>query len=437
MPKPSASRRRRSLTAFLLGLLSSLVASGEDQFIIGVDTSLMHSNRTPTTALELLERAGVNSVRDRAYWTGVEPRRGFLRIDPVWQSYLNEVRTHRLRPLLVLGYGSPYYENNAKPRHPAVRQAFGNYVSFVTRELADQVDLYEIWNEWDRDNPADAWAAKDYSNLVEETAARIRQHKQPVTVLAGAVTSLGMDVGFADRLIQNGLLNQVDGLSLHPYVHCRQEQRHTPERWIAWLRWIDAELRALATRPVPLYLTEMGWPTGTGTCSVSERNQAAFLARSFFLARTLTDIKGLWWYGLIDSGTDADDPQQNFGLLRHDLSVKPAYATLKAISKILLDYQYDAGRSHEMASTYLLRFARGPEQILVAWTTGVPHLTHVEASSMQRGNVEMIDSGQPEKGRFETETPWTCHEARCSAQVQIDEFPKVISLGTRPALFAQ
>ncbi|SHM93476.1 hypothetical protein SAMN05216593_104435 [Pseudomonas asturiensis] len=437
MPKPSSPRRRRRLTVFLLGLLTSLAAWGEDPFIIGVDTQLINDEDAAPQALDLLERAGVNSVRDSAYWTHVEPRRGFLRIDPAWHAYLRSAQKHRLRPLLVLGYGNPFYENHAKPRHPAVRQAFGNYVSFVAQELTDSVDLYEIWNEWDRENPIDAWAAKDYSNLIEETVARIRRQKQPVTVLAGAVTSLGMDLGFADRLVQNGLLNQVDGLSLHPYVHCRQEQHHTPERWIAWLRWIDADLRALATRPVPLYLTEMGWPTGSGKCSVSERTQAAFLARSFFLARTLPDIKGVWWYGLMDSGVDPQDPQQNFGLLRKDLSTKPAYATLKAISKTLIEYQYDAERSQEMDSTYLLRFSRGPEQILVAWTTGVPRLTHVEASSVQRGNVHMIDSGQPEKGQFETDTPWTCNDARCSAQISIDEFPKVISLGIKPALFAQ
>ncbi|MBA1231679.1 hypothetical protein G7013_18700 [Pseudomonas viridiflava] len=437
MPKPPALRRRRSLTAFLLGLLTSLAATGEDQFIIGVDAQLMNSDGMTTPVLELLERAGINSVRDSAYWTSVEPKRGFMRIDPAWQSYLKKVRKHRSRPLLVLGYGSPFHENHAKPRHPEVQQAFGNYSSFVTRELAADVDFYEIWNEWDKENPIDAWAAKDYSNLIEGIAARIKKQKQPVTVLAGAVTSLGMDLGFADRLIQNGLLSQVDGLSLHPFVHCRQEPRHTPERWIAWLRWIDADLRSLAGRPVPLYLTEMGWPTGQGKCSVSEQRQAAFLARSFFLARTLPDIKGVWWYGVIDSGSDPNDPQQNFGLLRKDLSVKPAYATLKVISKTLLDYQFDAQRSQEMDSTYLLRFTRGAEQILVAWTTGVAHLTHVQASSVQRGNVAMIDSGQPEKGLFETDIPWACKEARCSAQVQIDEFPKIISLGVRPPLFAQ
>lgn len=144
MSKPPAPRRRRSLTVFLLGLFTSLFATGEEQFIIGVDTQLMSSDRLPTQALELLERAGVNSVRDSAYWTHVEPRRGFLRIDPLWQAYLTRVRQHHLRPLLMLGYGSPFYDNHAKPRHPVVRQAFGNYVSFVTQELANRSHSFQI-----------------------------------------------------------------------------------------------------------------------------------------------------------------------------------------------------------------------------------------------------------------------------------------------------
>jgi hypothetical protein len=427
----------RLLTVLVISLLMSCMAAADDRFIIGVDTHLMNKSSSSAKALQLLEEAGVDSVRDDAYWSTAEPRRGLLRIDPAWQAYLSKAQEHRLRPLLVLGYGNTYYDNYAKPRYPQVKEGFGNYVAFVTRELADSVDFYEIWNEWDKENPVDQGFARDYSNLIEETAIRIREQKKPVTILAGAVTSQGMDLGFADRLVQAGLLNHVDGLSLHPYVHCRHEERHTPERWIAWLRWVDADLRALVSRPVPLYLTEMGWPTNTGKCGVSERTQAAYLARSFFLAQTLPDIKGLWWYDLLNDGNDNSDPEQNFGLLKPDMTLKPSYLTLKAISPTLHDYRYDTEKSRELDATYLLRFAKGSEQVLVAWTIGEPRLIQVQASSVQRGNVLLIDSGQPGKGLMDTGIAWDCNDSRCSAQVPVDEFPKIISLGSKPPLFAQ
>lgn len=436
MPKPPMALSRL-LMMCVISLLTSCLAGADERFIIGVDTHLMNKSSSSAKALQLLEEAGVDSVRDDAYWSTAEPRRGLLRIDPAWQAYLSKAQEHRLRPLLVLGYGNTYYGNYAKPRYPLVKEGFGNYVSFVTRELADSVDFYEIWNEWDKENPVDPGFARDYSHLIEETALRIRQQKKPVTILAGAVTSQGMDLGFADRLVEAGLLNHVDGLSLHPYVHCRHEARHTPERWIAWLRWVDADLRALAARPVPLYLTEMGWPSNNGKCGVSEKTQAAYLARSFFLAQTLPDIKGLWWYDLFDDGTDLNDPEQNFGLLKGDLTLKPSYLTLKAISPTLHDFRYDAEKSRELDATYLLRFAKGSEQVLVAWTIGERRLIRVNASSVQQGNVRLIDSGQPDKGLIDTGITWECNDSRCSAQVPIDDFPKIINLGTKPPLFAQ
>lgn len=437
MSKPPRIASRQSLGLFLLSLLLSFTAAADDRFIIGVATHLMNKNGPSAKALQMLAEAGVDSVRDDAYWSIAEPRRGQLHIDPTWQTYLSKAQEHNLRPLLVLGYGNSNYANYAKPRTPMVREAFGNYVDFVSRELADSVSFYEVWNEWDKENPVDETFARDYSNLIAETAKRLRLQKKPVTILAGAVTSQGMDLGFADRLLAAGLLNHVDGLSLHPYVHCRQEERHTPERWISWLRWIDADLRALAARPVPLYLTEMGWPSNTGKCGLSEQTQAAYLARSFFLAQTLPDIKGLWWYDLLDDGADTTDPEQNFGLLNQDLTVKPSYLTLKAISPILHDYRYDAEKSRELDASYLLRFAKGSEQILVAWTTGQPRAIAVDASSLQAGNVQLIDSGQPERGQLDTGIAWNCNDSRCSAQVPINEFPKIIRLGSKPPLFAQ
>jgi hypothetical protein len=437
MFKPPRTLSPQRVTILLLSLWLSCTAAADDRFIIGVATHLMNKTGSSAKALQMLQEAGVDSVRDDAYWSTAEPRRGQLHIDPAWQAYLSKAQEHHLRPLLVLGYGNPNYANYAKPRFPIVREAFGNYVSFIGRELAESVDFYEIWNEWDKENPIDAGFARDYSNLIEDTASRLRQQKKPVTILAGAVTSLGMDLGFADRLVESGLLNHVDGLSLHPYVHCRRDERHTPERWIAWLRWIDADLRALAARPVPLYLTEMGWPSNTGACGVSEQTQAAYLARSYFLAQTLPDIKGLWWYDVIDDGADRNDPEQNFGLLGQDLAVKPAYLTLKAISPTLHEYRYDVEKSRELDASYLLRFAKGSEQILVAWTTGQPRSIGVDASSVQAGNVLLIDSGQPEKGQIDTGVPWNCNDSRCSAQVQINEFPRIIRLGSKPPLFAQ
>lgn len=436
MLTPNLTTSRQQLTLLLSGLLFSVAAMGDDPFIIGVGTHLLNKSSSSASVMKLISDAGIDSVRDDAYWSTAEPRRGQLHIDPAWQTWLSKAHEHRLRPLLVLGYGNPFYDNNAKPIAPQVRAAFGNYASFVTRKLRDRVDFYEIWNEWDHDNPTDAGSSRDYATLVDETVQHIRAQNKHAKILAGAITSRGIDSGFADRLLKADVLSNVDGLSLHPSVYCRSAENHTPEHWIEWLRDVDTGFRSIAARPVPLYLTEMGWPSNEGKCGVDERTQAAYLARSFFLARTVPDIKGMWWYDLINDGTDRSDLKQNLGLLEQNLQTKPAYQTLKAISPTLHEYSYEPEKSREDGSIYLLRFSKGPEQILVAWSAGGNPLIHVDASSVQRGDVQIIDTGEPEKGRFDSGIAWQCDNSRCSALLPINEFPKIISLGNTPALFS-
>ncbi|MDB6050297.1 MAG: beta-xylosidase-like protein [Pseudomonas sp.] len=428
---------RQPILVLLMGMLFSFSAAADEPFIIGVGTHLLNKSSSLTNLMKLVADAGITSVRDDAYWSTAEPRRGQLHIDSAWTRYLNEATAHRLSPLMILGYGNPFYDDNAKPRTAQIRSAFANYTKFVSHRLGDSVGFYEIWNEWDAESPGDAAMSNDYSALVTETAQQIRSENKHVKILVGAITSKGIDLGFANRLIEADVLSKVDGLSLHPSVYCRNVERHTPERWIAWLRDVDASLRSIANKPVPLYLTEMGWPSNAGNCGVDEKTQAAYLARSFFLGRTLPDIKGMWWYDLVNEGTDQNEIKQNFGLLRQNLEPKPAYHTLKAISPTLRDFHYEAEKSRETDDNYLLRFSNGAEQILVAWSTAEDQTTHVEASSIQQGNVQLIDTGEPEKGQFDSGTPWKCNDNRCSAEVEITEFPKIISLGTRPPLFAQ
>ena len=431
------TRSRQRLSLLFMGLLFSFSARAEEPFIIGVGTHLLNKSGSLTSAMKLIADAGITSVRDDAYWSTVEPRKGQMHIDSVWTKYMNEAAARRLSPLLVLGYGNPFYDDNAKPRTVPIRSAFANYTKFVSRQLGDSVGFYEIWNEWDQENPEDTALSSDYSALVTEAAQRIRSQNKQVTILAGAVTSKGIDLGFADRLIEADMLSKVDGISLHPSVYCRNVERHTPEGWIAWLRDVDTNLRSIANKPVPLYLTEVGWPSNDGNCGVDEKTQAAYLARSFFLGRTLPDIKGMWWYDLINEGSDRSEIKQNFGLLQQNLEPKPAYHTLKVISATLREFHYEAEKSREVDNNYLLRFSKDSEQILVAWSTAETQTTRVDASSIQQGNVQLIDTGEPEKGRFDSGIPWKCDENRCSAEVEINEFPKIISLGTRPPLFAQ
>ncbi|MGA4576609.1 hypothetical protein [Stutzerimonas frequens] len=418
----------------LLGCSFQITAQTVDEpFVVGVCAHELHKGDPSGRAYAMMRDAGITSVRTDAHWAYVERQPNQLKIEPSWQRYLKETARHGLSTQFILGYGNQHHGGGEKPRSEPVRAAYNRYVDFVTENLKGQVAYYEIWNEWDVEDPRDPAFTQDYARLIADAAGIIRQRDPAATVLAGAVTSQGIESGFALRLLENGLMQSVDGLSLHPYVHCRGWRRNTPEAWIDWMAEVDKELTRAAGRPVPLYLTEMAWPSHQGACGIDETLQAAYLARAFFLARTLPNIKGMWWYDFRNDGTDKTEREHNFGLVRQDFTPKPAYPVLAAISEIVSQYTY-LGRLENIANdVVMLRFARGEDELLVAWSTGKPRTVELRGNENNEGitgRVAMIDTAQPRHGRVTTGNEWRCpaSDDACSTTVKLDGFPKIISL---------
>jgi hypothetical protein len=416
---------RRSLLLLSCLILTRITAA--DPFIVGVATHSMNNLAQPLRSLELASVAGITSVRDDAFWSTAEPTPKQLRIIPQWRAWLNTASALDLRTMVILGYGTSF-NGNAKPREPEIKIPYLNYVDYTTRQLGTTVQYYEVWNEWDIEGPSDARLSSDYVALVKDAAPIIRKNNPQAKVLAGAVTSAGIKGGFVDRMLAGGVLKYADGISLHPYVHCEGRDHNTPENWINWLRDLDRRFTSKAGKPVPLYLTEMAWPSHEGNCGISAVRQSAYLARAYFLARTVPTIKGMWWYDLINDGTARDDQEHNFGLLNIDLSPKLAYSVLKAISPYLRDFTYDASNSLQADNVYKLAFSDGRERVMVAWATGRPRDEHVTATAMKNGPVRVLDTEAATQGMIDSPQKWTCNGDQCSAPVTLTEFPKIIRL---------
>ena len=427
--------RRLALVAAMSGLTFQAPALEPDaSFIIGVCSHDLHLRDSRSQGNELMRDAGIESVRTDAHWAFLERDRDRLKVEPHWNRYLAGTEAKGLDSLFILGYGNQFHGGGEKPRSEPVRAAFNRYVAFVAQQFRGRIKHYEVWNEWDVEDPSDPQFTQDYARVIADAAGIIRQHDPDAKVLAGAVTTKGIESGFALRLIEAGVMQSIDGLSLHPYVHCRGRGKNTPEAWIEWLAEVDLELSRAAGQPVPLYLTEMSWPAYQGSCGIDENLQAAYLARSFLLVKTLPNVRGMWWYDLRNDGTDKREREHNFGLLRQDYGLKPAYRTLKAISPIIEHYAFMGHVGEPGKNTVLMRFARADEQVLVGWSTDQPRSVSIESAGKTHGPLELIDTAHPENGRSRDNPQWSCpsHASTCTATVELDRFPKVISLG-RPA----
>ncbi|WP_449124962.1 hypothetical protein [Pseudomonas viridiflava] len=424
---------RHTAYLLLLGCLSGMsVAQAESPFIVGIATHLMNFDRKLKQPLDLTAQAGFNSVKDDAFWSTAAPYPHELRITDNWRNYLTIARELEMSRLAILGY-STYFHDNKKPRDPVVMSAFLNYVDYVTRQLGNRISYYEIWNEWDLEASDDPQLALDYVTLVQKTVPVIRKNTRNVNgpqakILAGSVTPDGMRFGFADPLIESGALDLVDGLSVHPYVHCSATDGNTPEAWVGWMADYEQYIRTKAGRDVPIYLTEMGWPSHQGPCGKSETTQALYMARIYFLARTIPNVKGMWWFDLYNDGPDRYDQEHNFGLLNEDLSPKPAYTMMKAIAPVVRDFTYDAQASSLEPNLYQLHFTKGNERVLVAWAIGKPRDVQVVSQANMSGPVRMIDTAYAERGEVDSRQSWRCEGGQCSASINLINFPKIIRL---------
>lgn len=433
-------KHRRTLACFV-SLLSALLcasANADEPFILGIGAHLMNFEASPRKPLELAKQAGITALKDDVFWSTAEPAPNQLRIVPQWRTYLDTATTLNLDRLTILDYSTSFHDN-AKPVEGKVKAAYLKYVDYVTGQLGNKVSYYEIWNEWDLDAPEKdrragfPKSAADYAALVRDAVPLIRKNTQgrngsPAKILAGSVTPEGMTYGFADHLIDAGMLDLVDGLSVHPYAHCAGGGQNNPESWVNWMRQYERHIRTRAGRDVPLYLTEMAWPSHTGACGNTPETQAAYMARIMFFARTIPNIKAMWWYDLINDGKDRTDQEHNFGLLNEDLSPKPAYDVLKVISPFIKDYTYEPELSSWTGNLYSLRFKKGDEQVVVAWSGGKSKETTLTASGPKEGPIRLIDTAQPRKGWFDGEQAWACQAQQCSATITLSNFPKIIRI---------
>jgi len=112
----------------------------------------------------------------------------------------------------------------------------------------------------------------------------------------------------------------------------------------------------------------MGWPTHAGERGTSPELSASYLGRLYLLARTMPSFQGLWWYDFQDDGWNAEYNEDNFGIVRPDLTPKPAYYVTRDISTLVRHGQYIDRLSTPDEHLWILRFRHDEEDVWAIWS---------------------------------------------------------------------
>lgn len=337
-PQPPRCTRRHALQLPLLATTLPApagAATNRHPFQFGACVHLSLGRSTAQAVSHHLAQAGLDSLREDIYWSRVERTSGVLAMpaeNNALQQAVQLVRDAGGRPLLILSFGNPHHDNGGLVLSDGAIAAFVRYARFVVRHFAGLVDQFEVWNEWNTGFGANPQATHGdplaYARLLKQVHGAIKQEHPLVQVVGGAVA--GLDMAWIDAFFAAGGLDSLDVFSVHSYTLFRFKDH--PEGAIHGLDLLRGRMQqARPGREIPVFITEMGWPTHQGRYGVAESTAANYLQRFMLMARSRDWITGVWWYNLVDDGDSDTDMAQRFGLVRRNGTPKPAYLALQRL----------------------------------------------------------------------------------------------------------
>lgn len=358
----------RLLVTCLLALASAACAAassktGLPDFVVpdclGVN---IHFTGSQDEQVEHIAEAGFRYIRMDVIWSHVEKTKGQYDLKG-YEELVDSLSRRSIRPLFILCYGNPLYDEGKAPHTDEGRRAFVAFVKATAERFKGKGILWEIWNE---PNLGQFWrpeaSVEDYLKLAKLVYAALKEADPGCTVLAPALS--GWDFGFLEKAFKLGLLECTDVVSLHAYGSAIPEDA---ARYYATVRALISKY-APKGKELPIVSGEWGY-TAVG---MKVETQGEYLARCF-LTNLMNDARVSIWYDWHDDGPDPKEVEHHFGTVYLDYKEKPAYHAMRTLSTELAGYAPASRISAESDQDYLALFRKGDDYRLAAWTTGQPH----------------------------------------------------------------
>jgi len=324
----------------------------------------IHFTQPDPGELALLEAAGFRFVRMDLFWHLVEREREQYDFSE-YDALVATMAQRGIRIIFVLDYGNDLYGGRGAPHYSEEGQAaFARFAAAAARRYRHKGVIWEIWNE---PNLEEFWHAPpdpvEYARLVSAVAAAIRQ-VAPRAWIVGPATA-GFPWDYIAALAEQGALNQLDAVTVHPYRFSEPESV-----WEDYVRLRSILDRVSPHRKIPIISGEWGYTTVES--GLTEEEQARYLARQW-LFNLASDVDLSIWYNWRNGGSDPYVMEHNFGLVREDLTPKLSYEAAQVLIATLDGYSFQRRIPLANLDDYLLLFRNGDQIALAGWTTGNPH----------------------------------------------------------------
>ncbi|HEX2950587.1 MAG TPA: cellulase family glycosylhydrolase [Armatimonadota bacterium] len=324
----------------------------------------IHFTGAPSRDLDMIQAGGWKFIRMDFTWSSVEKQQGVYTYT-AYDQLVSGLAARGIRPYFILDYSNTLYETDRSVRTAAGRQAFANFAAAAVSHFSTSNVIWEIWNE---PNISGFWSpapsASEYMALVQAAVPAMRQADPNACIIAPATSTI--DLTFLESCFQQGLLNYVDGISVHPY---RQSNPETVAGEYSKLRTLIA--RYAPTNPL-LPIVSGEWGYSSIWTNFDANLQGRYLPREY-LTNLWQGIPLSIWYDWHDDGTSTTDPEHHFGTVTYDYLAKPAYTAMQALTTNLSGKHCVKRLASASSSDYLMFFTNGTTNTLAAWTTGDAH----------------------------------------------------------------
>ena len=343
-----------------LAVLQPLAAPTPETSPIGIDVAMAWFYKEPQmpAVANLCALAGVNWVRDRLSWGEVEKKRGEITPAPTKYDASARIQSEAGLRVLQVNHSSPSWANPNHKRFPEdLRDAY-RFHREMARRWAGQVVAFEPWNEADIDMFGGHTGA-EMASMQKASYLGLKAGNPQVVACQNVFASANKAI-LAD-LAANQAWPYFDTFNLHHYAKADDYPG------------IYAAFRT-ASAGRPLWTTEFSMPVHwAGDASRKEPSDADLRVQSERVAKVfaaaLHEGSQAAFYFLLPHYVEG---QTQFGIVRPDLTPRPAYVALAAVGRLLADAR-PLGRLKDVPQNvraFLFRAKPDGEEreVLVAWT---------------------------------------------------------------------
>jgi hypothetical protein len=423
-----------SLPAAQASPLSSRSFFGMNLYVTGLE----RSKGEKIAMMNAAEDLGVKWSREEMSWANLEPDEKGVYNWSAYDTWINDLNKRGIgvigsiqtTPSWASGVGhdrSDWYWHT--PRNP---QDFADFAYAAAAHYAGKVDVWEIWNEPDVEATfqCDCDRPAFYAQVLAASYKAIKDANPRAIVLIGGLSIHDYNNGgmaFLDAVVaaSGGKLN-FDVLSIHPYMPDRMPEstdpktvvQNFPYRLDMSYKWLQAHNGANKE----IWITEDGYSTCTGcdTLGVSEEEQARRLIRLHVIAMGAPGVTHFDYFQLKDKfNAGPSDLWGNMGIMRNDLSEKPAYVAYRVLTGQLTGATFAGlgpitravnNRWQAQFDRYHYKFSTPNGTVNVLWKIGVPESVDVPVS---QSSVVLVKSDG-------TNTPLTVKDGKVNVSISED-----------------